>query len=95
MEKAKHHIYTHMRMDENKLNLRELNPLVRVGKKGLTKEVIDEINVHLKKRGLIKIKMLRSAIDATTRKEIADEIEKSINCKVVSITGNMIILAKN
>lgn len=67
-------------MDKQKLKeLRQkaqlLNPLVRIGKNGLTGAQLEEINKHLKKKKLVKIKILKSLIEQGAKKDaVAKEI---------------------
>ena len=39
-----------------------LDPIIRIGKSGLSDQVIDEIKKHIKKRNLIKVKILKAYI---------------------------------
>ncbi|MEM4396380.1 MAG: YhbY family RNA-binding protein [Candidatus Woesearchaeota archaeon] len=78
-----------------------ITPTVRIGKKGLTIGLINDINLQLKKRGIIKIKVLRNFFDEenlieVSKKEILNslisELEKVTKGKVLSTRGNTILL---
>ena len=47
-----------------------LEPVVRIGKSGLTDSMIGEINKNLIKRKLIKIKLLKSPGDKNKKKNL-------------------------
>ena len=66
--------------------------LVRIGKSGLTENVIDEIKKQLKKNKVIKIKFLKTAI--TDKKKLFAEIAEKTNSKIMKKVGFTIVLAK-
>jgi len=67
---------------------------VRVGKNGVTKELIEEINLVLKKRKTVRLKMLRSAVQEKDRRQVMDEIKKKTKCRTADIRGRIVILKK-
>ncbi|MFC1696982.1 YhbY family RNA-binding protein [Nanoarchaeota archaeon] len=75
---------------KTKANL--LEPVLRIGKNGLTDNVIEEIILMLKKRKLIKIKFLKSAMDKSNRTELFDKILKETQAELISKTGNVIVI---
>ncbi|MBN2367735.1 ribosome assembly RNA-binding protein YhbY [Candidatus Woesearchaeota archaeon] len=66
-----------------------LEPIVRIGKKGLTDETIKEIKRHLKKRKLVKVKILKSTED---RKKIAKELAKKTGAELIDAVGFVVVL---
>ena len=64
-----------------------LEPAVRVGKNGLTDSVITEIDKHLKKKKIIKIKMLSAFVGDNDKKEIAKQIAEKTRSKLVQAVG--------
>lgn len=89
----------------NILSLRRLEnnivATVRIGKKGLSLGLIKDINLQLKKRGIVKIKVLKNFFDEDSlqnlsKKEILNslivELEKVTLGKVLSTKGNTILL---
>ena len=69
-----------------------LRPIVQIGKNGLSEGSLEEIQKHLKKRNLIKVKCLRYSInpelDAKTQlDEMAARISKKTAAEIISITG--------
>ena len=66
-----------------------LKPVVQIGKNGLSKTVLSQINESLEVHELVKIKLVDFKDE---RKEIASEIEKALKCDVCGIIGNTIII---
>ncbi len=64
---------------------------INIGKKGITEEVINEINSVLEKRGIVKVRMLRNFRNFTSggkhKKELAQEIASKVNGKLVDFRG--------
>ncbi len=65
---------------------------VNVGKKGLTEGVIREINMILDKRGIVKVRMLRSfrlkgQLEGKDKRQLAREIAERVNGKLVDFRG--------
>jgi RNA-binding protein len=71
-----------------------LDPIIRIGKSGLTDQVIDEIKKHIKKRNLIKVKLLRAYISTKDKKEIFKEIAERTGSELVNSIGFVVVLAK-
>jgi len=80
-------------MDKNELKLksRNLEPVMRIGKNGITESVYSEVDKLLKKRKLIKIKILNNSPIEDKKEAIADIVSKS-NSTLVSIMGNTFTL---
>lgn len=71
---------------------RYLEPVIRIGKKGLTKEIIIEISKQLKKKKLIKVKFLRSFLENNDRKEASKEIADKTDSKIIEQVGFVVVL---
>ena len=82
---------------DNKLlgKIHALEPIVKIGKNGLTENVINDIKTHLKNRNLIKVKLLRTFIQGKDKKEIAKDIANKTNSKVIQQVGFVVVLIKN
>ncbi len=78
-----------------------LEPIVQIGKNGLTETVIEEISKHLEKRKVVKIKCLKYFLDSIESegsgsqkvKEVAKTLQERLNCSI-SCVGFSIILSK-
>ncbi|HID47151.1 MAG TPA: ribosome assembly RNA-binding protein YhbY [Methanococcaceae archaeon] len=68
-----------------------LSPVVWVGKEGVDK-VIHEVKRQIKDKGLIKVKIRRTALEKNTRENIAKRLALEADAEVVSLVGNVITL---
>ena len=66
-----------------------LEPVILIGKNGITDGTIEAVNKALNARELIKIKF-RDFKD--NKQSISDEIAASANCQVVGVIGHTVIL---
>ncbi|BFH72530.1 YhbY family RNA-binding protein [Sulfurisphaera javensis] len=64
---------------------------VRIGKKGVTDEVINEIKKRLKSHKVVKVKI---GIDVDDRREFARKIAELAEAKLIEVRGFTFILAK-
>jgi RNA-binding protein len=71
-----------------------LEPLIRIGKNGLTEGAVNEIKQMLMKRRMIKIKMLEAFYSGKDKKELANEIAEKTNSVLVESVGNVAVLHK-
>jgi len=69
---------------------------VRIGKKGITEGLIEEIKRNLEKHKIVKVKILKSYRETIekSRQELADTIAKLVNAKVVEIRGYTLTLER-
>ena len=65
-----------------------------IGKKGLTENQIREIEKQLKKKRLIKVKILKSALISQKREEIAETLAEKTRSKVVDVRGLIVTLSQ-
>ncbi len=69
-----------------------LEPVLRIGKSGITENQIIEINRLLKKKKLIKVKILKSM--AKDKDKIIKEILNNTNSTLIEKVGNVFVLYK-
>ncbi|MER2173985.1 MAG: ribosome assembly RNA-binding protein YhbY [Carnobacterium sp.] len=69
-----------------------LNPIFQIGKNGLNKEVIVQINEALEKRELIKVGLLQNTDEIA--EDVAAVLEEETGCDAVQIIGRVIVLFK-
>ena len=67
-----------------------LKPVVMIGQKGLTDNILVEIDIAFKAHKLIKIRI--RGVDKNKRKEHCLQIEQQLNAKVVHQIGGITIL---
>ncbi|THB79999.1 MAG: ribosome assembly RNA-binding protein YhbY [Desulfobacteraceae bacterium] len=68
-----------------------LNPAAYVGQKGITEQLIEEINQALDASELIKVKFVDYK-DKDVKKALSDEITKAVNAHLAGMVGHVIIL---
>ena len=73
-----------------KAQAHSLKPVVLVGEKGLTENVILEIDLALASHQLIKVKASR--LPKEEKQQIASEITQATKSELVQIIGNIIVL---
>ncbi len=71
-----------------------LDPVIRIGKKGLSEESISEIKKQLKKNKLIKVKFLRSFIDSQDKKKAAFELCEKTGAELIDKVGFVVVIYK-
>ena len=71
---------------------KKLEPVVRLGKSGVSDAFVKEVEKLLKKRKLIKIKMLKSGLGGSDSKEIAKELAEKTGSVLVELVGMVIVL---
>lgn len=69
-----------------------LEPVVIIGKDGLTEEVVESIKLVLSKRELIKIKLLKNC--SVNAKEVMQKICEVLNAQAVQCIGGVIVIYK-
>ncbi len=69
-----------------------LTPLLNIGKSGVTDSLIEELLRQLKQNKLVKVKILKSALEDMDRKTIAEELAKRTGSKLIEIRGSSTVL---
>lgn len=69
-----------------------LDPVMQIGKDGVTENVLNGVYLLLEARELVKIKMLKNCDYET--KSLANEIAQKLDAEVVQVIGNIFILYK-
>ncbi|MER2088606.1 MAG: ribosome assembly RNA-binding protein YhbY [Sporosarcina sp.] len=69
-----------------------LQPLVHIGKSGLTESVIKQIEEALEAKELIKVTILQNCDQ--DKNEIAAKLEEQAGIEVVQVIGKIIVLYK-
>lgn len=71
-----------------------MEPASHVGKNGVTDSLIEEINRQLKDNKLIKVKVLKSAMDEMSREDIAHLLVEKTGAELIEVKGNTVVLFK-
>jgi RNA-binding protein len=75
-----------------KHKLKDEGPTVWIGKEGLTPKSLNEIEKQLKKNKMLKIKILKSALNQETKKTIAEKAAEQTGALLVDLRGHIFIL---
>jgi RNA-binding protein len=71
-----------------------IEPATHIGKNGVTDSLIEEINRQLKDNKLIKVKILKSAMESMPREEIASRLAAKTGAELIEVRGNTVVLFK-
>lgn len=71
----------------------EIEATVRIGKNGITENVINEIKNQLKKRKIVKIKFLKSTKTIGNIQEFVDILKERTKAEVLDVRGGTVVLA--
>lgn len=72
-----------------------IQPLLHIGKNGVTDAFVSELDHLLKKKSLVKIKLLRSFADSNETKPVADELSVRLKAQIVMRKGNVIVFYRH
>ena len=67
-----------------------MQPILQIGKNGLSENSIKQIDDALEARELIKITVLETAGEST--RDLAHEVAKEVNAEVVQVIGSKFVL---
>ena len=74
---------------------RDFQPSVRIGKTGVTENIIDEIIGQMKKRKLVKIKINKGIYEREDRALVWQHLAESTSSVLVLARGNVGVLWSN
>tara|TARA_B100001250_G_C19809988_1_gene795288 strand:- start:2048 stop:2350 length:303 start_codon:yes stop_codon:yes gene_type:complete len=73
---------------------RELRPTIRIGKSGITDNLMSEISAQLSSKSLVKIKINRGLFEKNDLKSLWLHLSETTDSVIVSIRGNVGVLWK-
>ncbi len=73
---------------------RNAEPVMRIGKNGITESVAAEVVKLLKKREFVKVKFLHSFTESGDRKKAAEELAAMSNSAIADQVGGIVVLAR-
>lgn len=71
---------------------RDFQPSVRIGKTGITPNIVEEIRAQLKKRKLVKIKINKGIYERDSRTQVWDYLADETSAVIVLARGNVGVL---
>ena len=75
-----------------KHELKEEKPTIHVGKEGFTAQSTKEIDKQLEQNKMVKVKILKTALQAETAKTIATKAAEQTSASLVEVRGHVFIL---
>ncbi len=69
-------------------------PTVWIGKEGVTTQIVGEISKQLDKKGIIKAKILKNALQNEEAKTIASKVAQQTESQLIEVRGHTFILYK-
>lgn len=67
---------------------------INLGKNGITESLINEINLQLEKRGVVKVKMLKNFERRSEKDLVVRELTEKLGCRVKDVRGFVITLER-
>ncbi|HHU32737.1 MAG: ribosome assembly RNA-binding protein YhbY [Zhaonellaceae bacterium] len=71
----------------------EIDPVVQIGKGGISSAVLSQVDEALEARELIKVRVLQNSLEEP--KEAAVEIAKEVSAELVQVIGRNILLYRS
>jgi RNA-binding protein len=70
----------------------QINPILNIGKNGVTDTLIEELNKQIKANRLVKVRVLKSAEEGNDVKAIAEEIANATRSTLIEVRGRTVVL---
>ncbi len=67
-----------------------LNPVVQIGKNGISETLLDQVDELLERRELIKVTLLQNTDEDAA--EVAEIFETTLHCHVVQTIGRILVV---
>lgn len=75
-----------------KSNAQDLKPALQVGKAGLSPGVVEEVRQALEREPLLKIKLLKAALEEADRRDVATRLAEAVGATLVEVRGFTVVL---
>ncbi|MBR9699029.1 YhbY family RNA-binding protein [Candidatus Woesearchaeota archaeon] len=86
-------IVLHTKMkDISIIKAKGLPTTMRIGKSGLNEGVINELQLQLKRKKMVKVKILKPAFEHLTKAELKKMLEDKTNSTIIHSIGNVFVL---
>jgi RNA-binding protein len=70
-------------------------PTIWVGKGGVTPHITDEVHRQLEKKGIVKAKILKSALRDEKTEIVASQIARQTNSSLIEVRGHTFLLYRS
>ncbi|MGB9915648.1 MAG: YhbY family RNA-binding protein [Candidatus Bathyarchaeales archaeon] len=75
-----------------KYKLKDESPTIWIGKEGLTPQLSNEIEKQLAQKKMLKIKILKTALEHETAQAIAMKAAEQVGATLVEVRGHVFII---
>ncbi len=72
----------------------QIDPVLKIGKNGVTDTLIEELNKQMKAKKLVKVRVLKSAEERKDLKAIAEVIACATRSTLIEVRGRIVVLYK-
>jgi len=72
----------------------DLTPALQIGKAGLSPGVVEEVKAQLDREPLVKLKLLKSALEEADKRELAERLAAETGSVLVEVRGFTVVLYK-
>jgi len=69
-----------------------IDPILKIGKNGVTDTFIEELNKQIKSKKLVKIRVLKSAEEVQDLESIAEKIARATRSTLIDVRGRSVVL---
>jgi len=69
-----------------------IDPILKIGKNGVTDTFIEELNKQIKSKKLVKIRVLKSAEEVQDLESIAEKIARATRSTLIEVRGRSVVL---
>jgi RNA-binding protein len=70
----------------------QIDPILNIGKNGVTDTLIEELSKQIKANRLVKVRVLKSAEEEKDVKAIAEEIATATKSTLIEVRGRTVVL---
>ena len=77
-----------------KAKAQELPAALQMGKSGITDGFVAEVSAHLEREPLVKVKLLKSALESGSKKDLAQEVADRLGATLVEVRGHTAVYYK-
>ncbi|MEM2021193.1 MAG: YhbY family RNA-binding protein [Zestosphaera sp.] len=67
---------------------------VRIGKEGVSENVVKEIQRSLEREGVVKVKVLKALARQVDVKVLASEVSRMLNAELIDVRGHVFIVRR-
>lgn len=67
-----------------------LNPIVQIGKNGISETLLDQVDELLERRELIKVTLLQNTDEEAS--DVAEVFEATLHCQVIQTIGRILVV---